>query len=200
MPSRLPFTPIPEHHLLIWDLLAAIVWRKESLRLEVVERDGAMIWKAQGHTDDQPKLVGRQYSHYEALKLVVRALGDAEGLFYSYKLIEPAPGPRAAARVPVIVTSYDVKPAVQLLSRLMESLRILRVVHGVEHMEGIPPLTYRLTLSVASNTDYRRLIVPPEDYSGDLTLIAALGTLFRAYANRDGVKFELAVNPPLPAP
>ena len=57
-------------------------------------------------------------------------------------------------------------------------------------------LTFVFAITVQDSSDYNALTVSPAEPRNDETIIGALGTLFRAIAKKNGVRYELAISLP----
>lgn len=184
-------------HELLRDLVASYTDHTHALELAAKEVPGAVYWTLRGHADDYGKLVGKSGAHVKALGYLVTALGVADGELFTFKLLEPEPAPRRPSSPVKEATKYDPKPAGELLTRLLGELGIGQyAVTGITDASRVPIfVTYEIAVRDAE--DYSALTVGPTEgeYVGQ-TLIGALGTLFRARANRDGVRFQLNVIKP----
>jgi predicted RNA-binding protein YlqC (UPF0109 family) len=174
---------------LIRDLAISFIDHPETLELSVKEHPGACYWAMRGHADDQPKLVGKRGAHVQALGFLVKALGQSNDSLYTFKLLEPEPAPRRDTSPPKLASDYDMRPMRDLLCRVLENLGI-----GDFKVEGVfsPGMPISILFNIRTRTpeDYATLTVAPD---GGLTIVGALGTLFRASANRDGVRINLEV-------
>lgn len=172
------------------ELVESFIDHPHALELSTKEFAGACYWRMKGHADDQPKLVGKSGAHVRALAFVVKALGAGSGTVNTFTLAEPDPAPRRESSPPNVAISYDDEPARELLIRLLERMEIGDFVVVASQKPGAP-ITVTLTVAVRTPDDYNALTVAPD--GGSLTVVAALGTLFRARANKDGVKINIEV-------
>lgn len=187
---------------LIRDLVATYVEHADELRLEGKEHPGAVYWTLSGHAEDYGKLVGKQGAHYEALRTLVAAFGQSRGeLHVLNRFAEPEFVRRRPPAEPKTRTTYDPKPAVEMLERVLaEIVGEFRVEAHVRPNRDprIPfALLATLTIFVRSEADYATLAAPPQFVSREnATLVAAIGQLFRARAVREGVAIQIDVSKP----
>jgi predicted RNA-binding protein YlqC (UPF0109 family) len=180
------------------DLLRALVEtfidHAHALSISAKEVPGAVYWTMQGHADDYGKLVGKKGAHVNALTLLVASLGTAADQLFTFKLLEPEPAPRRAASPPKQATHYDPRPARELLCRILENLGLGQfAVEAKPTPSGKTPIEVLFEISVRTEEDYRALTVAADNSSEGLSVIAALGTLFRAHANKGGIRTQLEV-------
>lgn len=183
---------------LLRDLAASLVEHPEALRVaHQIAEDGSIYWAMKGHDDDEPKLVGQRGSHVDAITLLVSQIGKANGKPYTFRLITinaPIDRPKAPPRD---VIDYDPAPAKNLLVRILESLEIGAFAVSVGPGPGARnSLTFVFTIGVNDISDFMTLTYRP-DPKADETIEGALGTLYRAIAKKDGVRFFIKVEEPL---
>lgn len=178
---------------LLRDLLTAFIDYPDELAIEPKDFRDAVYWSVQGHTDDHPKLVGKGGAHVKAIKYLLLRMGTAVDTVYSFELLDPEPGRRRQESPQKNAESYDPTPACDLLIRLLEGLGIGQyAVESKQDATAINPLRYEFNILVRDREDYLLLTAYEKDRDGQ-TIISALGTLFRAIANRDGVRIQLEV-------
>lgn len=183
---------------LIRDIIETYTQHPEELLIDVKEHAaaGAVYFRVTAHGNDQPSLIGRMGSHVKALTRLVEEMGRAAGVVFN--IVVPPPN---VLRDKISLDkvrrrdTYDVLPAGALLVRILCALGLQEHNLQVDQVKDLSapfqPLTFRFRITVRSQDDYARLTWnPPEP--GEV-LIGALGTLFRAYANKEGVKFTLEV-------
>lgn len=177
---------------LLRDLVETYIDHPEELRIATEAFPGAIYFKLQGHADDYGKLVGKGGAHIGAMNVIVRLMGDAVGMLYSFKLEEPEAGERRPLRPLMLARTFDPEPSRQLLDRLIAALPVGDFVVNVEQTCRAP-LSYTFTIGVRAAEDYALMTVAPGDAKPQMTLVGAIGTLFRAAANKAGVKFQITV-------
>lgn len=174
-------------------LLERFIHHPRSLMIEANEKPGVVFWTMQCHADDHSKLVGKQGTHFHALKLLLAELGTAANTqFVLKRFLEPEAAPRREKMPWKTPEAYDARPARDLLCQIVENLGIGQFVVEIVDAGGFP-LQFNLIITVRSQDDFNSLTVPREDHAQPMTTVGAIGTLFRAYANQDGVKFNLEV-------
>jgi predicted RNA-binding protein YlqC (UPF0109 family) len=178
-------------------LIGSYTFLPEYLDVEAKEHLGSTYFRAHVHGDDFPAVVGRQGSHIKALQCFVAAVGEAAGEVYAISLSEPTmPRTRQSFdRVP-FQTNYDPEPAGDLMRELLGMVGLGQ--HTVEirrdtYNGGNNPLNFLFVIFVRSNDDYLKLTAPLGAVGrlDQPVLIAAIGTLFRAYGKKNGVDFKV---------
>lgn len=195
-----PNTPmLPEHLTIIRRLIESFIDHPASLKIELSNRSGSTYLMMQCHADDHAKMVGKGGSHFHALRMIIAELGAQAAT--SYKLcryLEPEPAERSE-RMPVKnAESYSPATACKLLEDLFGFLCAGQYAVEADFRCEMRPLTYVLNITTRDATDYIALTryaapteIVPHNAEAPMTLIGAIGTLFRAYANRDGVRFSI---------
>lgn len=177
---------------LLRELVETFIDHAHALSISAKEVPGAVYWTMQGHADDYGKLVGKKGAHVDAMTLLVSSLGTAADQLFTFKLLEPEPAPRRPASPTKTAAHYDPVPARDLLCRILDNLGLgqFAVSYKVEKDAQISVL---FEIAVRTDEDYRALTVAPENSPKGLSVIAALGTLFRAHANKRGIRTQLEV-------
>lgn len=176
-------------------LLEAFIDHPSDLTVDAKELPGRVDWKIKVHADDYGKVAGRQGAHIQALQFIVSKLGEVIGEDFRLALREPDPGPRRGRSPEKKARSYDPSDASLLLQELLGE--ILQLPPQVEVDQAETPdgyLLFTFKIKPELHQDHDALIAHDEMFEGQ-TLIAALQTLFRAYANREGVIFQLEEAP-----
>lgn len=178
---------------LLRDLVHAFTMHPEALQLEAQHTTGAALWIMKGHKDDERFLVGSGGSHVRALSFLVRCIGLARREQYTFKLITIQAPRKRPPMDPNDAITHDPEPTRALLERILQELSIGSF--SVDVGPGVGPraaLTYVFTIRVKDGADYNALTVAPFPESTE-TIVGALGTLFRAIAKKNGVRFDIAV-------
>lgn len=178
-------------------LLESFIDHTRDLHVEPAGDDQLIEWLIEVHQDDQRKVIGAKGSHIKALKFIVSELGLAVGADYRLKLRD-RPTPEFPERsAPKLAKAYDVTAAATLLADLLIQLTPsnpgkINVVctNGRPGPKNPLAFSFIITPSEAAAT-----VLAKQDEAGDQTLLGAVGTIFRAYANREGVAFKLEVAP-----
>jgi len=179
---------------LIRDLVSAFVERPTELRLKVQPSDdgNTCYWAIKADPVDDPLLIGAEGSHVRALTFLIAQFGLAHGMTFTFRLLTED-GKRLRPRgAPRDVIEYDAEPALEILQRLMTGLGIRDV--KVRLGAGVGPrksLSYIFTISACSEENYRAL-THSQNAEG-MTVVGAIGTLFRAVAKKSGVRFNIEV-------
>ena len=197
------------HEKLLRKLVLSFIDYPEELRIKTVEiksvgttRPG-VFFAMQVHQADFGKTLGKQASHIKALQYLMYELGESIGHDYRLKLEESIKGERMApwARNKP-VSNVDVPSACAFLKSIVLSL--FAWPETGTGLTVIPRYTgpSEITLDIDPVTleGYENLTVAYDDDEFDQTSIAALGTLFRAYGQKEGVRFRLQVLEPKPVP
>lgn len=181
------------------DLIESYTNFPDDLLIDFKEHLGAAYFRVTVNGNDQPVVVGMKGTHIRALTKIVSAVGESRDLLFKLTLTEPqvVAGRKTLPRV-AIPAQYDIADPVVLLMRVLGELGIHEVTIDTAKdapTRHIETPTYRFKIIVRSLDDFARLTVPTgagPDGPGE-TLVGALGTLFRARAKKDGVKFDLGV-------
>lgn len=164
---------------LLCDLVGSFIERPAALRVECQSgADGAAYWMMQGDLADEGKLVGAGGAHVKAVARLVESIGAARGQAFTFRLITVGDPQRRPERQERDVIEYDPRPARDLLCRTLEALDI-----GEFKVEAGPGAGARRSLTFVFTVKTARYI--------DADTLDALGTLFRAIAKKDGVRFAI---------
>ena len=202
-PITLPMNARTEQTLtLIRDLAAGFVDHPEALRVEAQEAEpDSAYFMLKGHAEDVAKLVGKDGTHVDALTFLVSALGIVNGQVYTFRLLTEKRAGTTSDAEPRHAMAYDPAHVQMLLVRIMATLNLEG--YAVTVGPGTGPrdcLTFTFDIRVKDSFDYSILTLAHEITRADRTLkmalISALGTLFRAIARRNGVRFHLNVGAP----
>ena len=175
-------------------LVKSFIDHPHNLMIETKEHPGIVYWTMQFHADDHSKAVGKRGAHYDALKLLITEIGRTHDIQYILRRYrEPEPAPRTENMRRGCPEEYDPQPASALLTSILEQLNIGQFNIQVTSTPGQHPLEYTFVIHTREQQDYNTLTVPREENALPMTLVGAMGTLFRAYGNRNGVKFSIEV-------
>lgn len=181
---------------LVRALVSSYILHPKKLLLTGSEIDGRVYLEMRAAFDDQPKLIGKQGSHIKALRFLLREIGLGQNIDYNLTLLEPIPGSRGEPEKPRPVSFYETKEAHELLERAASALVLGQVRVDCARIPGDRPCSYLFTITPRDANDYADLITPDDADPEEQTVIGALGTLFRAYANKAGVQFKIDVKKP----
>ncbi len=181
---------VQKNEALIRRLVERFIEHPRSLMISLKEFPGCVYWTMQAHADDHAKLVGKGGSHYDALRLIIAELGrSSETLYILRRFIEPEPAPRRERMARREAVIYDCIPARDLLCELLESMGIGQFTNTVVSIDQ----HYDFHITVRDADDIKFLTESRSDTEHPMTIKDAIATLFRAYANRDGVRFGIEV-------
>ena len=179
---------------IIRTLVKSFIDHPHNLLIETKEHPGIVYWTMQFHADDHSKAVGKRGAHYDALKLLITEIGRAHDVQYILRRYrEPEPAERQENMRRGCPEEYDANPAVALLVKILELLDVGQFIVEIAQAQGEHPLSFTLSIIVREPKDYNTLTVPREENALPMTTVGAIGTLFRAYGNRNGVKFAIDV-------
>lgn len=175
---------------LLRSLVASFVSRPEEIQIATqLAEDGACFFALKVAREDESKIVGAGGSHVDALNLLVRAFGAARSRAFTFRAITP--GPPLAQKLPARdVLEHDPRPALALLNSTLGALDHHANV-GVGPGSG-PRNTLTFVFRIAAGADAYDALTAPFNGSG-CTIIAAIGTLFRAIAKKNGVNYVISV-------
>jgi predicted RNA-binding protein YlqC (UPF0109 family) len=173
----------------------------DSLTVEPRELGaGGVYWTLQGHADDYRKICGAGGAHIKALTWIMGAIGVADRSDYKVWLKESTVGQKRPMKPVEPVDSYDPRDARDLLCRLLESIlgpesafAVNVEADGFTRIE-VPPfsLLYTFEISVRNEEDYNRL---GDGGPEGRTIVDSISTIWRAYAAKSGVAFEIKLLP-----
>jgi predicted RNA-binding protein YlqC (UPF0109 family) len=180
---------------LLQRIIAGFIDHPEQLEISISEVDAGVYWTIRGAADDQPKLVGRDGAHVDALGRFLYEAGRAVGEVHRLELLEPQPGDRRQRSEDHIAKNYDPEPArALLLEALIFALGFDRISVAVQRKSEFPP-SYVFDVAVDDAEAFDRLATPRVLAGDSSSLADALGFLWRARARRDGVKFRIEIAP-----
>lgn len=202
---------------LLRDLASAFVERPAELKIASQESlTGECFFALQGAPEDEPILVGKGGSHVNALTFLVAQLGEAEGKTFTFRLITPnepdedsAPWERIKTQSAI---AHDPAPAAAMLRRIFDALGVQATVEVSPGRGARSSLAFVFQIHPRDAEDHqrltagRRVVVRPflpangrhperREIAIEATIEGALGTLWRAIALSQGVRYSVAVVP-----
>lgn len=177
---------------LIRRIITAITYHPECLEIKHTEFKGAVYWTVKAHADDQPKIIGKGGTHVRALAFLVAEIGLRSDSMYKFKLTEPEHGQRSESTKPTTPQIYSPKKAADTI------LEVVEAIFGKDSATiKIPTQSpydhvYDFEIQMRDISDVPDLRTPYEDDQYEMTIIGCLGTLWRAWAKRDGVDFTIS--------
>lgn len=182
-------TPIIES--LLRDLAAAMVSKPDRVRVE--RRDpieGETLWWLSCAPEDLGKIIGRSRSHARAFEILLEAMGSAIGEAWLFK-VERVEGPIRQEPPVRRPRSHDPSEAHELLARILAQLPLGSPIIECD-ADSADDLFFHFDVRVGRMGETRlKTLRDPQD--SDTSLEAALGTLFRAIARKNGVRYQLNV-------
>jgi predicted RNA-binding protein YlqC (UPF0109 family) len=177
-------------------MINSFIDHPESLTISGTEHTGFTWWSIQGHADDFSKLVGKGGAHFNALKMLLNAIGQNQSIQYALRRYEePEPAQRKEYSPRKVSCFYSSEPAELLLQMVLASVGITEATLESQRAVSLDPTPdFSIRIYVHSPADFRLLNQPPNDSNVPMCLLGAIGTLFRAYANKEGVRFTLAAH------
>ncbi len=187
-------TPDPDKSVAAFRaVVEALLDFPEELRVDEVRGDGfrrfVANWAAEA---DQGKMIGRMGTHMHALELVAHTVGERIGERWEFKaFFPPRDRPRPPGEKPRRPETHDPKPDLAVLGAALGAMLAQRPVLGIfperepgDHVFKITPMTH---------LDGAALCQPNLFHNRETTLVAELGTLFRAIGGRQGVNYRVEV-------
>lgn len=186
-------------HLLLTQLLKAIIDHPEDLRIETKEFQARVEWRVRVHIDDQGKVIGKMGAHIKALQFLFACIGYATNVQYRIQVLEPEEPRRGPENDPREAMTYDTGEAEALLFELLDDVfgnDEARITIAQSTKSLIPSFTFCIDPVTEGN---RMKLETPMDWAGrgePMTVVGAIGTLFRAYARKEGVGFMIEAAKP----
>jgi predicted RNA-binding protein YlqC (UPF0109 family) len=171
------------------NILSRIVYHPEDIEILTTIFRGAVYWNIRANADDQPKIIGKGGTHIRALTFLVAEMGLSADSMYKLKLSEPEHGQRSDSTKPPTPANYNAEPAAELL------LAALETIFGKDTATIITTGTgyaFDFEIRMRDTADVPDLRTPYEDDQYEMTVIGALGTLWRGWAKKDGVEFTIS--------
>lgn len=177
---------------LLRDIVAGFVEQPNAIQIAHQQAPGSCYWMLRVAPADDPKAIGKDGTHARALATLLAAWGDADGELHTFRLLN---NPERVEREPDKirdVMEYNVEPRKELLERILCELGLDGFAIRTGPGNGArDTLTFELAVNVATMRDYTRLTQPRGETG--VAIEAAIGTLFRAIARKDGVNISIAV-------
>lgn len=141
-------------------------------------------------------LVGQNGSHLRALQLIAEQMGKVQGSQWVVRLEEPEGERQPAYPKTPPPAEHDTADDALILADLLEGLG----VNAFVEVSGDIPSGYVFKVSPFAHQDKDALETPhPSLYSPNqretkpLSLVAAIGTLFRAVGRKSGVTYQISI-------
>lgn len=170
--------------------------KPDALKITTDEHPARVDWFVSIDIDDQGKVIGKKGIHVKALQFLIGLFGLKYGQQFRLTVHDPIPGHRSKDNPPRTADSYDSGQAEALLYDLLDELlsndgTVIEITRGKDGGR----MSFEFRIDASTEADYVRLVhvCDPIGRGDSQTVVAALGTLFRAYALRDGVNFTVRV-------
>ncbi len=151
-------------------------------------------WIIDVHADDMRKVVGKSGTHIMALQHLFQRMQS--GRAWPLILRDPQPAIVTAQCAPVKAERYDFRRAQTLIQSLVIALGCPQTVVACDSRANggsTGELAFTFVFHAPNEAEYDRLTVPHPTDTKNRTLVASLGTLFKAIARKDGVDFDIVV-------
>ena len=175
--------------------LAALLSKTdEPLEIRVRDHNGRIYWTAKPCSEAAPYLVGKGGGHVKAIQHLFTGFGRACGGDYSFRLLDPDPGPLRAVTAPPAAPDYDPTDLAELLEDVLDALGVGEYMVKTEPrgLSSLGAPQYELEVWVRDDADYQLLTVEPDDGT-ELNNISAIGVLWRAAASISGGRVSVTV-------
>lgn len=177
---------------LICRLVESIIDNSRALELEAQPMTRRVNWRAKVNVNDAGKLIGKKGAHLKSIRVLVGLMGQHFGEVWRFDVVDPdeAEIVEKDPIAPATAALYDTRPARELLVDVLETFCAERpgIVSEVNADAEIV-----FTIQPKSVRDYETLVEGYNLGREQLTPVAALGTLFRAYGRQQGVTFRVEV-------
>jgi hypothetical protein len=192
---------------LLRDLIATYTPDENGLQITIKEHPGRVNFFIKVSAAAMPLLCGKRGILSKPLIFLAEEIGRNSDKFMTLAITDPDPGPSAGRLYTPPADTWDPDPTIRLLERLLEAVGVgefhvehiaggwdeiaHQVTDEVRHADG--RLNNVLVIWVRGDDDFKLLTVPPTMAPGAQPVITALGTLFRAGANKTGIRMHLQV-------
>ena len=153
---------------------------------------GLTQWYIKVRGEDQGKARGREAAHIIAIQYLIGEIGVTHEEKQRVTLLESE---RCVVghRSPLTqAATYHPGDAHELLHDILSTILTSKFRIDVRTIQDTPPLAYDFHITTQIDDDQAALLEPYDDDPSHNTLIGALGTLWRAYASREGVSFTIS--------
>lgn len=179
---------IDQTEQLLRQLIESFTYYPRDLHIEPKGVSALIDFVVECHELDQKLCIGHKGSHIKALALITALMGKADEATYRFVLVDRVIQPTERSE-PKLADRYDAEPARVLLLELLKYVFDETPKIEVSAILQQKPLSYTFGIRCATAKDLAMLT--ERSRSDVMTLEAALGTLFRAWANKDGVAFKI---------
>lgn len=183
---------------LITRLINGLIDDERSLELDSVALVRRVNWRAKVDINDMGKVIGRQAAHLYSLRVLLNLMGAKFGEDWRLEVTDPDAGDRVDKGMVPAAKSYDPRPTRDLICEIMEATghdAFTVEIQTTTKSESSPDhrLEYKFIIRPATRSDLELLLTKVTVGRVELTPVAALGTIFRAYGRQQGVSFTIEV-------
>lgn len=179
--------------LLLVQLINGLIDQRARLELEAVALPRRVNWKAKVDINDTGKLIGKKAAHLFSLRVLIALMGKRFSEEWRLTVLDPDEGERLPSPPPPRPREFNPSLAQDFLGQVLDAMLDENPLIIVERGPGA--LEFAFVIHCKSVSDYERLVTAIGVGREELTPVAALGTLFRAYGHQQGVAFRIEVPP-----
>lgn len=183
---------------LVHDFAAKLASDTLALGVQVTEpkEAGATLFSLRCSPKDESVLIGAAGAHVDSLACLVERAGLARGKEFILVLESTGARPEREPFEPKYADDHDPRSAHELLHRALDVMRLdgFKTEVTDRPVNGEPWLHFDFTVRLKSKTDAYKLL--GKSGTGKRALISALGTLFRAMAMKQGIRYHLNIVEP----
>lgn len=181
---------------LIERIVRALVEHTEAVTITHEHIPRLTQWYLKVNGEDQGKVRGRKAAHIIALQYIIQEIGARHEETQRVTLLESDEriiGHRSPLRM---AEQYNPGDAHELLHDILATILAapFRIDVRPDPTGSPGMLGYDFHITTSTAEDQEKVLAPYDDDPNKTTLIASLGTLWRAYANREGVSFKISID------
>lgn len=170
-------------------LVAALLDHPRKLEFDATRLPSRVNVRVRVDVEDAGKVIGIKGAHVKALQLVAARLGDRLGQLWALRVDDPEEAPRPGKKQDAPpAASFDPFVDVQLLSEVLACLIGLGFTCDYRRDPGSGD-AWTFVVVPAGFAEHETLV--DKAPGSEETLVAALGTLFRAVGRRQGVGYKI---------
>lgn len=179
---------------LVTQLIEGLIDDPRSLQLATASMPSRVNWRCKVGINDMGKLIGKQGCHLFALRAIVSLIGMKHGEDWRFRADDPDDGPRTERSRTPHNPNIDVMPAMHFLEHVLGAcLSEVPVVGVGDDHEAAIAGEFHFTITPSTTEDRQKLVTPISVGLEELTPIAAIGTLYRAYGRQQGGSFTVDI-------
>lgn len=182
-------------HNLLLRLLESLVDNPREIDLAVDDQAHSVNWTVKVAVDDRGTVIGKNASHAKAIQFLMALVGMRAGERYRIKIDVPRDLVRAKDRPRRTATAYNPEDAIALLDELLRLLDGWEAKVVCDETRDAGELSYLFTIISMGMSNDLTIPCDPIGNGNASTALAAIGTLWRAYGQREGVKFIVEARP-----